>query len=173
MKEIGRQILRLYRQFAGTARLMTLTGENKKTQAYYFNASKLDVNDIQFEPNEVSSPEQKREMLLQLYNAGLLSDENGNISKENKHRILEAFGFGGYENARDISALHIAKASEENLDMKTGEIQIDCYDDHALHITEHTRFLLGEEFKRVKDKAGVKARLIEHIQQHKEILGKE
>ena len=169
MKEIGRQILRLYRQFAGTARLMTLTGENKKTQAYYFNASKLDVNDIQFEPNEASSPEEKRATLLQLYNAGLLSDEDGKISKENKNRILEAFGFGGYENARDISSLHIAKASEENLDMKTGETAVDSYDDHDLHITEHTRFLLGEEFKRMKNKEGVKARFIAHIKAHEEM----
>ena len=169
MKEIGRQILRLYRQFAGTARLMTLTGENKKTQAYYFNASKLDVNDIQFEPNDSSSPEEKRSILLQLYNAGLLSDEEGKISKENKNRILEAFGFGGYENARDISALHVAKASEENLDMRTGEVEVDSYDDHGMHITEHTRFLLSEEFKRIKDKAGVKERFVQHIKKHEEM----
>ena len=169
MKEMGRQVLRLYRQFAGTARLMTLTGENKKTQAYYFNASTLDVNDIQFESNEVTSPEERRATLLQLYNAGLLSDENGNISKENKNRILDAFGFGGYENARDISALHIAKATEENLDMKTGEVAADSYDDHALHIVEHTRFLLSDEFKRMKNKDVVKARFIAHIEAHEDM----
>lgn len=173
LKEIGRQILRLYRQFAGTARLMTLTGENKKTQAYYFNASKLDVNDIQFESNDASSPEERRATLLQLYNAGLLSDEDGKISKENKHRILEAFGFGGYENAKDISALHIAKASEENLDLRNKEAEVDVYDDHELHITEHTRFLLGEEFKRMQNQAVVKARFIKHINAHKESLGKQ
>jgi hypothetical protein len=169
MKEIGRQILRLYRQFAGTARLMTLTGENKKMQAYYFNASKLDVNDIQFESNDASSPEEKRNLLLQMYNAGLLSDEDGKVSKENKHRILEAFGFGGYENAKDISALHIAKASEENLDMRMAEVEVDYYDDHSAHITEHTRFLLSEEFKRIKDKAGVKERFVQHIKKHEEM----
>ncbi len=169
VKEIGRQILRLYRQFAGTARLMTLTGENKKTQTYYFNASKLDVNDIQFESNEISSPEEKKAILLQLYEAGLLSDENGNISKENKNRILDAFGFGSYENARDISSLHIAKASEENLQLKEEDASVDEYDDHALHITEHTRFLLCEEFKRVKDKTAVKARFLAHINAHKQM----
>ena len=168
MKEIGRQILRLYRQFAGTARLMTLTGENKKTQAYYFNASKLDVNDIQFESNDASSPEEKKNLLLQMYNAGLLSDEDGKVSKENKHRILEAFGFGGYENARDISSLHIAKAGEENLEMKTNSAEVDEYDDHALHIVEHTRFLLSEEFKRMKN-MDVKERVTAHIRAHKQM----
>ncbi len=167
VKEIGRQVLRLYRQFAGTARLMTMTGENKKVQAYYFNASKLDVNDIQFESNQISTPEEKKAVLLQLYEAGLLTDEEGKISKENRHRILEAFGFGGYENARDISVLHIAKASEENLTMRTVETAVDSYDDHDLHITEHVRFLLSEEFKKIQDKE-VKKRLEAHLASHKQ-----
>ncbi len=165
-KEIGRQILQLYRQFAGTARLMTLTGENKKTQAYYFNASKLDVNDIQFEQSDITTPEDKRRVLLELYEAGILTDEDGKISKENKNRILEAFGLGGYENGRDISALHIAKASEENLALKKGDVEVDGYDDHALHIVEHTRFLLSEEFKKSRDE-GVKRRFIAHLEKHK------
>ena len=91
MKEIGRQILRLYRQFAGSARLMTFAGENKKTQVYYFNASNLEVNDIQFEPIENTTPEERKATLLKLYEAGLLTDENGQLSQENKNRILEAF----------------------------------------------------------------------------------
>lgn len=167
MKDIGRQILRLYRQFAGNARLMTLAGENKKTQVYYFNASNLEVNDIQFEPTENTTPEEKKATLLKLYEAGLLTDENGQISKENKSRILEAFGFGGYENARDISALHIAKAQEENLDLKSGEVQADGYDEHELHISEHIRFLLSSEFKKLKNKESVKKYFEAHIAAHR------
>ncbi len=167
VKEVGRQILRLYKQFAGTARLMTLTGENKKTQVYYFNASKLDVNDIQFETAETTTPEEKRTMLLKLYEAGLLTDEEGKVSKENKTRILEAFGFNGYENTRDISALHITKASEENLALQKTAVEVDTYDDHALHITEHTRFLLGEEFKKRGNKE-IKERFAAHIRAHEE-----
>ncbi len=167
VREVGRQILRLYRQFAGSARLMTFTGENKKTQVYYFNASKLDVSDIQFETSDMTTPEEKRTVLLQLYEAGLLADEEGKISKENKNRILEAFGFGGYENAKDISALHIAKASEENLQLKEADAEVDVYDDHELHVVEHTRFLLSEEFKKAK-RADVKERFIAHIRAHKQ-----
>ncbi|MBR4943548.1 MAG: hypothetical protein IKZ28_05905 [Clostridia bacterium] len=166
IKEIGRQILRLYRQFAGTARLMTLTGENKKTQVYYFNASNLDVSDLQFESRDTVSPEEKKATLLKLYEAGLLTDEDGKLTKENKNRILEAFGFGTYENARDISALHTAKAGEENLEMKSGTVVVDVYDDHEVHILEHTRFLLSEEFKKLRDKEVVKARFVEHLQEH-------
>ena len=168
MKEVGRQILRLYKQFAGTARLMTFTGENKRTQIYYFNAADLSVTDIQFETKEISSPEEKREVIFKLYEAGLLSDDDGKVSIENKNRILQAFGFGSFENARDISALHIAKAGEENLQLKSQELAPDVFDAHALHITEHTRFLLSEEFKKCADKEQVKALFLAHIQLHKQ-----
>ena len=169
MKEVARQILRLYRQFAGTARLMTLTGENKKTQVYYFNAANLAVNDVQFESQEAATAEEKREILLKLYDAGLLADENGKISAENKNRILEAFGFGSYENAKDISALHIAKASEENLDMRTKEVQVDVYDEHDLHVVEHIRYLLSAEFKNAPNKDMLKQKYLAHIDEHKKM----
>ncbi len=169
LREVGKQILRLYRQFAGSVRLMTLAGENKKTQVYYFNASNLSVNDIQFEAQENATPEEKKAMLLKLYEAGLLSDEDGNISKENKNRILEAFGFGTYENARDISALHIAKAGEENLEMQTSEIVPDSYDNHELHIAEHIRFLLSSEFKKMRNRDALKKVFEAHIAAHEKM----
>lgn len=167
IKEVGRQILRLYKQFAGNARLMTMTGENKKSQLCYFNAASLSVNDVRFEPQEASTPEEKRNTLLRLYEMGLLSDEEGKITKENKNRILEAFGFGSYENARDISALHIVKASEENQELKGCAMGVDSYDDHELHIAEHTRFLLSSEFKKSGKKEEWKTRFLEHIEAHK------
>jgi hypothetical protein len=153
VKETARLILRLYRQFAGSARLMTLTGENKKTQVYYFNSADIAANDILFETGEALTPTEKKETLLKLYEAGILTDDDGKMSKENKNRILEAFGFGSYENAKDISALHIAKASEENLALLVGDVDVDFYDDDELHVLEHTRFLLSAEFKNA---AGVK-----------------
>ena len=170
MKEIGKQILRLYRQFAGSARLMTLTGENKKTQVYYFNAADLAVNDVQFESQDAATPEEKQAVLLKLYEAGVLTDENGKLTTENKNRILEAFGFGGFENARDISALHIAKAGEENLEMKEKDVICDEYDDHALHITEHTRFLLSAEFKKNERRDALKTRYLAHLNAHKRAM---
>lgn len=168
MKEVGRHILRLYRQFAGTARLMTLTGENKKTQTYYFNASNLAVNDLQFESQDSSSPEEKRTTLLKLYEAGLLTDEEGKLGSENKNRILEAFGFGSYENAKDISALHRAKATDENLELRERAVEPDDFDEHELHIAEHTRFLLSAEFRNSDKRDAWKKNFSAHIEKHKQ-----
>ena len=169
LKEVGKHILRLYRQFAGTARLMALSGENKKTQVYYFNAADLSVNDLQFETQDAGSPQEKQATILRLYEAGVLTDSDGKLSEENRHRILEAFGFGGFENARDISALHIAKAGEENLQLKTQDADVDEYDDHGLHIVEHTRFLLSAEFKRARGNAEMKARFLKHMKEHEKL----
>lgn len=173
MKEVGKQILWLYRQFAGSARLMTLAGENKKTQVYYFNAANLAVNDVQFETQDATTAEEKRTALLKLYECGLLTDENGELSAENKNRILDAFGFGSYENAKDISSLHINKASEENLEMYEEEQGVDEYDDHALHVREHTRFLLSAEFKKNKRKEELKNRYLSHIAAHKKAMAQQ
>ena len=167
LKEVGRQILRLYREFAGSARLMTLTGENKQIQVKYFNATDLSVNDVQFETEEVETPDEKRETVLKLYQAGLFTDDDGKISTVNKNRILDAFGFGSFENARDISALHIAKASEENYELKNAEVAVDEYDEHSLHITEHTRYLLSSELKKSTKKQEIKERFSAHIRAHK------
>ena len=139
-REIGKQALRLYRQFAGNARLMTLTGEDKRTQVYYFNASELETNDIQFESDEAVSPEEKRETVLRLFEAGLLCDEDGKVNAATRARILEAFGFGSVENAKDVTALHTARAGEENLAMKKKACEVAEYDDHEAHLLEHTRF---------------------------------
>ena len=169
LRETGKHILRLYRQFAGTARLMPLSGENKRTQVYYFNAADLSVNDLQFETQETGTPQEKQATILRLLEAGVLTDSDGKISEEHRHRILEAFGFGGFENARDISALHIAKAGEENLELKTKEVGVDEYDEHDLHITEHTRFLLSAEFKRARGSDEMKVRFLKHMQEHEKL----
>ena len=91
------------------------------------------------------------------------------MSKENKNRILEAFGFGSYENARDISALHIAKAGEENLTMKSAAVLPDEFDEHTLHIQEHVRFLLSSGTKTAAAYEEIKGRVGAHIKAHKEM----
>lgn len=167
VKALSAQIIHLYRQFAGSARLMTMTGEDKRTEVYYFNARELSSSDILFDTEEATTPEERRETIMTLFNAGIFSDEEGKVSTENKLKILEAFGYGTYENARDIASLHIAKAARENVEMQRENVRADEYDDHALHIREHTRFLLGSEFDK-KRTTELKERFCRHLKEHEE-----
>ncbi len=163
VKEAGKQILHLYKQFAATRRLLKMTGAGGQTELHYFDASDLSADDVQFATGYDRTPEQVKEEILTLFNLGLLKDSEGNISDDVKSRVLDALGYGSFENARDISRLHIAKAERENVLLAQQEVEADEYDDHALHRTVHLRALLsgGEE------DAATKARILRHLESHR------
>ena len=93
----------------------------------------------------------------------MVADGQGRLSEDVRNKIMDAFGYGTFENARDITHLHIRKAERENIALREREFGPDAYDDHAVHVTEHTRALLsggeGDE--------AVKARHSAHIAAHR------
>ena len=166
MKEIARQVVRLYKQFAGNARLLCVAGEGGKTQTYYFSAEELSCDDVTFIAEPKLSEEERKETILSLLSAGILTGDDGKISQNNKNRILEAFGLGSYENCRDISALHEECAREENLKMRAGErVRVDELDDHEAHIAEHSRYYFSQEGRALDEEK--RKIFAEHIKEHK------
>ncbi len=164
VRETGKQILHLYKQFAGARRVLRMTGTGGDTELVAFSQSDISADDVQFEPGYERTPEQKREDILSLLSLGLLQGENGTLSDDTRNRVLEALGFGSFENARDISHLHLKKAERENLALAQRDVEADEYDDHALHRTEHVRALLsGAEHD---DK--VRGRILRHLASHRE-----
>lgn len=163
VRDAGRQILHLYKQFASAKRLLRMTGSGGNTELFYFDASDISADDVQFETGYDRSGEQTREEILSLLSLGLLKDENGRLSDETRNKVLDALGYGTFENARDISALHLKKAERENVMLAQCEVTADDYDDHELHITEHTRALLsgGER------DAATKERILRHLESHR------
>ncbi len=167
IKEAGKQILHLYKQFASAKRVLNMTGAGGNTELFYFDRSDISADDVEFETEYDRSPEEKKEDVLRLLSLGLLSNENGKLSDDTRNRVLEALGYGSFETARDITKLHLKKAEKENVLLAQGEVSADEYDDHRLHIAEHTRTLLsgGEE------NSGVKERIMRHLQTHRAFLG--
>lgn len=167
VKEVGKQILHLYKQFASAKRVLRMTGTDGNTELFYFGASDISADDVSFETEYDRSPAEKREEIVSLLTLGLLKDEEGNLSAEMRNKVLDALGFGTLESARDISHLHLRKAERENVELAQREVEADAYDDHALHIAEHTRALLsgGEE-----DKAA-KGRIMRHLESHRRLKG--
>ena len=164
VRETGKQILHLYKQFAGARRVLRMTGTGGDAELVAFSQSDISADDVQFEPGYERTPEQKREDILSLLSLGLLQGENGTLSDDTRNRVLEALGFGSFENARDISHLHLKKAERENLALAQRDVEADEYDDHALHRTEHVRALLsGAEHD---DK--VRGRILRHLASHRE-----
>lgn len=164
LRKIGKQVLRLMRQFAGSERLMRMTGEGKKVEMFYFSASDITSDDVVFETDgeEANSPSKRRSLLYELFGTGLLADENGKVPDETRRRVLDALGFGSLEGVRGLSEMHRNKAAEENLRLAQEEVPVDEYDDDAIHIDEHTRFLLSDEFRG----GDAKERFVAHLREH-------
>ena len=171
IREVGRHILRLFKQFATETRIMKSAGASKSVKAFYFNSSDITYDDIAFDTeNELNqTPAQKKNAVLQMLQTGLLSDENGKITERNKSKILEILGYGSLDNAQDIKNLHRNKAERENIDMLKKVATVDSYDDHLIHIDEHTRRVLEYDVENESD-APFKQRLTEHINEHKKYI---
>lgn len=169
IRETAKQMIRLFKQFATSTRLLRTAGEQGKVELYYFNSSDLGSDDVVFDTeSELSyTPAQKKSAVYELIDAGLLTDDTGKLSERTKAKLLEILGFGSIDNTLDIESLHINKADEENLSGFRKPIGVDEYDDHELHIAEHTRFLLSAESEGVRNNPETKENALEHLRAHK------
>ena len=169
IRETAKQMIRLFKQFATSTRLLRTAGEQGKVELYYFNSSDLGSDDVVFDTeSELSyTPAQKKSAVYELIDAGLLTDDTGKLSERTKAKLLEILGFGSIDNTLDIESLHINKADEENLSGFKKPIEVDEYDDHELHIAEHTRFLLSAESEGVRNNPETKENALEHLRAHK------
>lgn len=166
VRAAGKQTIRLFKQFATQTRIMRCCGKGESVELYYFNANDLTSDDVVFDTeNELSyTPAQKKNAIYEMLKLGLLSDENGALNQRTKSKVLELIGYGSLSGAQDISRLQADKAERENISMKSVDVEVEEFDDDAIHLDEHVRFLLTEDFS--KNKA-YKARVEEHAKLHK------
>lgn len=169
VRELGKQILRLYKQFAIGRRLKRIAGENGEVEMFYFTASDISCDDLVFDTeNElIETPSNRKTMVLELLKLGLLTDENGKFSSRTKTKILEILGFGNWENSRDIDELHLKKAMRENQRLCAEQILPDMIDNHLIHIEEHVKYILSSEFDL---KPEIKEKYTEHINRHRQFI---
>jgi len=170
VREISKHLLRLYKQFALTPRIARIAGKNSALEMFYFCSADINSDDVVLTTeNEMSNtPAQKRSMLFDLLHNGILYGGDGRLSDASKVKILEMAGFGTWEDAQNISALHLLKADEENLEFAAADVVPLDVDDHGIHIERHTRFVIGADGK--KGPAEVLERAMRHIGLHKELL---
>jgi len=175
IKLVASNILRIYKQFASNSRVSKIIGKDGSIEMFYFNKSDISSDDIVFETeNEIGETKaQKRSLIFELLNAGLLYNEEGKLTTRIKAKTLEMLGFGMWDTQYDLEELHMKKAGKENLSLITN-LTIDEVlevDDHSLHVDEHIAFMLGEEFNKVvKENTQIKEKMLEHIKKHKVFL---
>ena len=167
LKNIGRQTLRLYRQFASDVRLIKFTNADDSLSLYYFKGSDISTDDVCLATDSESnlSPAQMKTLIYDLLDRGLLTDKDGKLTVSAKNKVLELLGFKALSGERDLSELNRSRAGEENMKMRRGEAEVKPYDEHETHIAEHTAFLLSENLS-----SDVEKRICAHIDMHKNKL---
>lgn len=171
--KIAKFVLRLYKQYAVVPRLLKIAGDNGEMKMYYWDNNEISCDDVIFDSTRTlgETVATKRQMLLDLINAGLMYDEDGKFSHNMRKRCLDLLGFGMWENSTDIHTLHINRAQEENLELVNNRVDVLEIDDHTTHINEHISYVLGSEIKTKENKKEIEKRIIEHINEHKKYLG--
>lgn len=170
IKAVAAMTLRLYKQFASHTRLTRFVGEEGEIELLSWSSSDIGCDDVRFDTeNEINSTLATRQsMMFDLLKAGLLYDENGKMSESARYKFLDAIGYGGLERTQDESTLHTRRAQKENRALTKRNLEVGELDDHALHIAEHTRYFLSSDFERlIAKKPLLKAKLLEHVREHK------
>lgn len=172
VKKIAEMVIRLNKQFANIKRLSQVADENGEIEVYYWTGADLDTDDVVLDTaNELTeSNAQRKNILLELYDKGLLANEDGKISNRTRVKILDSLGFGSWENSQDVSIMHTKKAIKENLQIADIEDPLEV-DDHKIHIEEHTRFLISDESKKFDKTHNEK--VLMHIRKHKQMISEE
>lgn len=168
IKTVAKYILRLYKQFVSYARLTRYTDGQNNAEVFYFSGCDIGSDDIVFETESelADTPATRRTMLFDLLKAGVLCDQNGNLSASCKAKVLAMMGFDNWENGQDIVQLHIARAEKENIDIDNAKL-LDV-DDHEIHIEEHTRFVITDVSSRFDEE--YRNKVLAHIRAHKDAL---
>lgn len=168
VKRIGKQVLRLYRQFAKVPRIKRITGENGEVELASFSASNIDSEDIVFDTiSDIDDTlSARRAMVYDLLKLGLFTDNDGKMSDATKTKLFEILGFGNWESGRSADEVHRKKALAENMAFENGDVTPDVYDNHNIHIEEHVKACVSS--KCVKNKE-LRDRVAKHIALHTQL----
>ncbi len=168
VRRIGKQVIRLYKQFATLKREKRIAGDNGDVEIACFSAGDLTSEDIVFDTvNEIEDDlSTRRAMVYDLIKLGLFTDENGMMSNRTRTKLFDILGFGNWEESRDVDEAHLKKAQRENLALENVDITPDALDNHALHIAEHTKLAVSSA---CSGNAEFHDRVVAHVNAHKQL----
>lgn len=164
---IARQTIRLFAQFTVGGRTVRTEDDRGKLATYYADERAIGCDDVYLESeNELLyTHSQKKDMIFRLYQSGLLTDEEGNLRKVTKEKILSLLGYKDLDYQKGMARLQEEKAQGENERIKREDVPVEEIDDDGIHSDEHTRFVLCEYGDLTEEQ---KRRFYAHIKAHKD-----
>lgn len=173
VKKLAILWLEIYKSYAKTSRIINYVGKNDIGKALTWSAEDINSYDVDYvTENELqTSEDMQRQRFLEAYNMGLYTDSDGKIPERVKLMAMEAMRVGRYSDIMSINLLQIQSAQRENVFFENGAVPtISEFDDHAIHIEEHLRYILQMDFQILKYKKPEYAKALEnHIKDHKRI----
>lgn len=152
---VGQIWLRLYKQYAKVPRILRFIDEENEVMTMDWGASDITSDDVVIESeNELTqTPAQRRQLVFDLMQAGLFADpDTGRISRSARAKILEMVELGNWESSNSLDQDHINRANRENMLLeKEQPPEIFEYDDDLIHMDEHLKYILSEEFEAISE----------------------
>lgn len=168
LRRTGKFLLRLYKQFASQLRLLKFVGNGGETSIRSFKGSDITGDDVVIEADSDANmtPARRRAALYEMLDRGLFTDSNGRLNPSFKSKLLETLGYSGYVAEKDLEGLNVTRCHEENRALKEGkQAEVKPYDDHLVHVREHTAYLLSQTLSSEQEE-----RICAHLNQHKNKL---
>ena len=169
----AKYLLRLYSQFMSGVKAIKSSDSYGRTHVYYASKKAMLSDDVYLESeNELMyTPTQKKNIIFELYNSGLLNNDSGKLDAATKEKVLSLLGYKDLDAEKGLSRLQEEKAESENEKMRKGDLLTpEEIDDHDIHIGEHTRYVLSEYDELTDEEKG---RFLAHIGEHKKIKKEE
>lgn len=164
--EIAKQTIRLYAQFMPELKAVKYKDAFNKTRIYYVDKNAVSSDDVFLEnENELLyTDSQKKDVILKLYNSGLLSDDDGKLRPATKEKVLSLLGYKDLDYRKGLSRLQEEKAQNENEVIRKKGMSIESVDDDQIHLDEHIRYILSEYATLSEEE---KQKLYSHVEEHK------
>ena len=167
----GKIQLRLAKQYVKSPRTLSTLGKNNVAEVIDWIGTDLTSENIVLDNMSaaVESPVQRRQMVFDLLESGLLNDpETGKLSKDMRSKVFDLIEFGEWESGDDPEQLHIAKAERENKMLEQGQLAVARnFDEHVIHIEHHIKYRLTTEYEElIAQNPQIDAVFEQHTQMH-------
>lgn len=173
VKKLAVLWLEIFKRFAKTHRVVEYIGSNNIGQALVWSSEDINSYDVEYttENELLMSEEMQKQRFFDAYNMGLFTDSDGRIPERVKLLALEFMKIGSYSDIMNINSLQIQAAQRENVFFESGVIpKVSDYDEHAIHVEEHLRYILQMDFQILKHRKPEYAAALEnHLKEHKQL----
>ena len=178
VKEMAKLWLSIYKRYASGYRVMEYVGTNNIGSVLRWSGEDITSYDVEFDTeNELLvSDAAQQEQFKGLFAMGIFTEADGSIPQRVKRMAIEAAKLGNFKNLMGINDLQMQAAQRENTFFEKQNVipEISEFDDHEIHIDEHKRYILQENFHIMKLKDPNQASLMEsHIKAHQEAVAAE